>query len=221
MSEQFAELKPVPYHVISGGGVATALKSSTRPKAVEVLAPNILRTPRLVLRPLRANDREQFLHMIDVSRVQLERWVRPHREGESDLALFERQLMMCEEGDRRGLAFRRVAMLDDGRLAGCFNLNSISRGIICEADFTWWMSSELTGAGLATEAAEAMMEFALLAHPSGLGLHRVQAAIHPSNARSVKMASKLGLKKQEGATVSILMGEQWEAHDLYSRTVTG
>jgi ribosomal-protein-alanine N-acetyltransferase len=221
MAEHFAELKPIPYQAISGGGVATAMKSSTRTKAVEVLAPNILRTQRLVLRPLRASDRDQFLHMVDVSRAQLERWVRPHREGESDVALFERQLKMCEEGDRRGLAFRRVAMLDDGRLAGCFNLNSISRGIICEADFTWWMSSELTGAGLATEAAEAMIEFALLAHPNGLGLHRIQAAIHPSNARSIKMASKLRLKKQDGATVSILMDEQWEAHELYSRTITG
>lgn len=220
MAEQFTELKPVPYHALNGGGVATAVKSTNRFKAVEVLAPNVLRTERLVLRPMRASDREQFVHMIKASRAELDRWVRPHREGESDDALFDRQLKMCEEGDRRGAAFRRVAMLDDGRLAGCFNLNSISRGIICEADFTWWVTTELTGIGLATEAAEAMIEFALLPTPTGLGLHRVQAAIHPHNSASLKMTRKLGLKKQEGSTVSILMDEHWEAHDLYSRTIS-
>ncbi len=225
MPDRLTELKPVASaaHTTSpaGGGVAVATATSTpQSRAVEVLAPNVLRTSRMVLRPMRATDRDEFLRMVRDSRAELLKWVHPHREGESDEQLFERQLVMCRDGDERGLAARRVAVMDDGRMAGCFNMNSITRGLIFEADFTWWISSDLVGQGLGTEGAEAMLDYAFLDLPRGLGLHRVQAAIHPDNARSLSMARKLGLKRQEGATVSIRMGEDWQPHDLYARVMS-
>lgn len=221
MSQRITELKPGSPAGTTGatqGNVAVAVATTgAASRAVEVLAPNVLRTSRMVLRPLRASDHDEFLRMIEASRAEVERWVRPHREGETDEQLFERQLVMCREGDERGLAARRVAVLDDGRIAGCFNLNSITRGLIFEADFTWWISTNLAGRGLGTEGAEAMLDYAFFDLPRGLGLHRVQAAVHPENVRSVRMAQKLGLKKQEGATVAIRFGDEWQAHDLYAR----
>jgi hypothetical protein len=35
------------------------------------------------------------------------------------------------------------------------------------------------------------------------------------------MAAKLGLVRQPGATVSILMGDTWQAHDLYAKVING
>ena len=224
MPDRLTEVKPVigsQLGAVPGSVAVSDAESRLRSRPVEVLAPNVLRTSRMILRPLRDSDRDGFLAMLEASRVELDRWVRPHRDGESDAQLFERQLQMCKDGDSRGAAARRVAILDDGRMAGCFNLNSITRGLIFEADFTWWVASDLTGQGLGTEAAQAMFDLAFMDLPRGLGLHRVQAAIHPENARSLRMAAKLGLARQPGATVSILMGEMWQAHDLYAKVITG
>ncbi|MFZ4573544.1 MAG: GNAT family N-acetyltransferase [Phycisphaerales bacterium] len=204
-----------------GSGAARAVAAaSSRGEPVELLAPNLLRTSRMILRPLRESDREGFLRMIRSSESELKKWVHPHREGESDEELFVRHLALCREGEARGIAARRVAILDDGRIAGCFNLNSISRGLVFEADFAWWIATDLWGQGLGTEAAQAMLDLAFLDLPRGLGLHRVQAAIHPINERSLRMALRLGFKLQEGARVSVRVGDRWEAHDLYARSLS-
>jgi ribosomal-protein-alanine N-acetyltransferase len=158
--------------------------------------------------------------MLEASEAALARWVRLRRTGETDVALFQRQLELSNIGPVRGTAFRCVAVLDNGRLAGCFNINSISRGLVFEADFSWWVSSEFVGRGLATEAGEAMLEKCFLDIPTGLGLHRVHAAIHSGNAPSRRVAEKLGFARNEGANVQVKVDDTWENHLLYVRSVT-
>lgn len=209
--------------VESSGPVVTATRPPSRSSTatVEVLAPNLLRTSRMVLRPMRAADRSEYLRVLARSREHLAPWMSLHREGESDSELFERQLLMGRLGDERGAAWRRVGMLEDGRLAGFFNLNSISRGLTFEADANWWVPADLAGVGLGTEGVLAMMDFALQESPKGLSLHRVQAAIAPGNIPSIKLASRVGMRKVEAAQVNVRIGGSWENHDLWARSVLG
>jgi ribosomal-protein-alanine N-acetyltransferase len=187
-------------------------------RPVEVFAPGLLRTTRLTLRPLRESDRFEFLRVINISREHLKPCSCLHREGESDEQLFERQLEMCRAGDEHGTAWRRVGVLDDGRIAGVFNLNAITRGLSFEADANWWISADQLRQGLATEGVQAMLDFALADMPQGLGLHRVSAAIMPSNLASILMSKRVGFKKQSTARVSIKLGDRWELHELYERS---
>ncbi len=207
---------------LEGQSVATAISAgvaSRPPTLVEVLAPNLMRTSRMMLRPLRASDRAEYLRVLNLSREHLGSWMNLHRDGETDHDLFERQLTMCQVGDSRGAAWRRVGMMEDGRLAGFFNLNSITRGLTFEADANWWVAADVKGVGLGSEGALAMVDHALLESPSGLGLHRVQAAIASLNVPSVRLAQRLGMKRVEAAQVNVKIGGSWERHDLWERGV--
>jgi RimJ/RimL family protein N-acetyltransferase len=121
---------------------------------------------------------------------------------------------MCREGDERGTAWRRIAVLDNGHIAGAFNLNTIRRGLDFDADANWWISADQVGQGLGTEGLEAMLDFALADMPGGLGLQRVHAAIMPSNAASISLARRVGLLPA-GGKVSIRMADRWVLHEVY------
>jgi ribosomal-protein-alanine N-acetyltransferase len=124
---------------------------------------------------------------------------------------------MCRAGDEHGTAWRRIGVLDDGHIAGAFNLNTITRGLNFESDANWWISADVTQQGLGTEGVHAMLDFALAELPQGLGLHRVHAAIMPGNAASIRLARHVGLTKQPGSRVSIRLADRWELHEIYDR----
>lgn len=190
--------------------------SPVRTLPVEVEVPGLVRTARMVLRPLRESDRDEFLRVIQASRAHLARWSALHRPCESDRALFDRQLAMCREGDERGTAWRRAAFLKDGRLAGCFNLNSIIRGLSFEADANWWVSAELSRQGLGTEGVNALIDHALTDLPRGLGLNLVRASIAPENEVCRRLAANVGLQPT-GEKVWLAVGGRWEKHDVFHR----
>lgn len=197
--------------------LARSLPTLSRP--VEVQPPGLVRTSRMVLRAPRVSDKAELLRVVKVSKAHLEPWSTLHREGESDEDLVRRQIEMARVGDERGTAWRRIGVLEDGRIAGAFNLNSISRGLTFDADANWWIAGDCLGQGLGTEGVEAMLDFALLDIPRGLGLHRVTAAIAPGNEASLRVAQRVGLKPQPDARVSVRVGGRWMTHSLFARGV--
>jgi RimJ/RimL family protein N-acetyltransferase len=86
---------------------------------------------------------------------------------------------------------------------GGFNLNAITRGLELKADITWWVAAPLCGRGLATEGVAALLAHALEDLPRGLGLHQVQAWISRDNEASIRLAQRVGLRRQ-GDTQSYL-----------------
>lgn len=187
--------------------------------AVEVNDRTVLRTPRLLLRPLAEADRDQFIALVVRSRAHLDRWSALHRPGETDQELFARQLELTRLGDRRSTAVRRAIFLHDATLIGSCNLNSISRGLQFESDSNWWIGAEFAGKGLATEAVRALTDHALRELPEGLGLHRVFAGIRPDNAASIRVAAKCGFTRQQQVKSYLNVGGAWELHDIYVRDV--
>ena len=172
----------------------------------------------MVLRPLREGDRPEFLRVIRASREHLRLCSCLHRAGETDDQVFERQLDLCREGDEHGTAWRRVGVLDNGRIAGAFNLNAVTRGLVFEADANWWVSADQVHQGLGTEGVTAMLDHALRELPHGLGLQRVMAAIMPGNAPGISLARRVGLQRQCAGRVSIRIGDRWELHEMYERS---
>lgn len=79
-----------------------------------------------------------------------------------------------------------------------------------EIEIGWRFRRDAWGSGFATEAAGAVLEHAFTA----LALAKVVADIHPENARSVRVAEKIGL---------ILRGRRLhhgEPHLHYAATIT-
>lgn len=201
---------PLPLHV-SGTPVDRDLPP--RPDPVR----DVLRTPRLILRPITIDDRNEFLRVIRDSRQHLSRFSPLHLPGESDDALFDRQLTLASAGEASGSAFRRIAVDHFGRIVGAFNLNNITRGMEWAADCNWWVAADQTRRGYAVEGVTALVEHALAELPFGLGLSRVAAYIQRCNTASVRTALRAGFIRAGDERSYIQTGGNWDLHDLYIR----
>lgn len=173
----------------------------------------------MLLRPLTAADEAAYLEAVLSSREELLAKMPMHKDGETDAQLFARQLAIVGNEQAAGQCFRCVGVLDDGRIAGAFNLNAISRGLEWQADITWWVATPLAGRGLATEGVAALIAHALADLPTGLGLHQVHAWITRDNPASVRVAEKVGLIKRPASESYLDTGSRWAVHDKYSRSV--
>ncbi len=186
---------------------------------IQVESQSALKTSRLVLRPLRAGDRKAWVDLVRTSRAGLDEFAPLHEPGESDSALFERQLALTQAGDATGKAWRRIAVLDDGRILGGFNVNSIRRGLHSDGDVNWWLGAAHQGCGFASEAVGALVEYALMDMPLGLGLHRLNASIKPGHERSIRLACRLGFALSgERLDRMRCAGGKWSTHDQYKIT---
>jgi len=183
---------------------------------VRIDVPGLVRTARVVLRPLTSTDRSEFLRVLRLSRGLLAGCADFVRPGETDEQVFERHVGLTHEGERRANAWRRGAFLHDHTLVGCFNVNGIVRGLTPEGECTWWVSADQMGRGLGTEAAGAMLDHALTDLPRGLGLQAVHAMVMAANVASAKVAAGSGMVRT-GERRSVFVGSRWEWHDVWTR----
>ena len=116
-----------------------------------------LQTARLRLRVLRPADRAEFTRVHACSAEHFRPWFPASPPGETPDTRFERELTAAERGARNDDACRLVGELEDGRLAGFFNLSQIWRGPFQNAYASWSVSADCTGRGLATEGVRALL----------------------------------------------------------------
>ena len=182
------------------------------------LAPISVRTPRLVLRALTEQDRAAFVRAQEVSRDFWAPWS-PAPDDDSPDALFDRQLARTLGGLETGKDLRLAAFLDDGRLAALLGLNEIVRGAFQNAYAGWRVAADVVRQGIGTEAVGALLDVAFAPPPQGAGLHRVQANIIPTNAPSLRLAEKLGLRREGLAQAYLQIGGRWQDHVMFAKVL--
>ncbi len=133
-------------------------------------------------------------------------------------ARFRNELARTEGGARRGSHLRLGGFQEDGRLVGLFSLNEIVRGVFQSAYAGWQVRGTDMGRGLATEGVRALLDIAFSPEPAGLGLHRVQANVMPSNAASLRVVEKVGLRKEGEAERYLRIAGRWEDHLMFAVT---
>lgn len=183
-----------------------------------------LRTDRLLLRPLREEDRAPFIAYHERSRDHLRPWSPRMPEGVTLDQFFTQQLDRAQRGLADGTVLRLGAFLLDGNeLVGMFNLNNIVRGVFEGADAGWQIAARHTGKKLATEGVYALLDIALApphpapAHPRGLNLHRVQANIIPQNTASLKVAENCGFRREGLAEKMLKINGAWQDHVMHAK----
>jgi ribosomal-protein-alanine N-acetyltransferase len=103
---------------------------------------------------------------------------------------------------------------DPSRFIGKIALNGVMRGAMHGAYLGYWMDVDHQNGGLCTEGIRAVMDFAF----GPAALHRLQAAIMPRNARSLRVIEKLGFRKEGYAERYLQIAGRWEDHILFART---
>jgi ribosomal-protein-alanine N-acetyltransferase len=124
--------------------------------------------------------------------------------------------LVLEMGSRPN-QLRLVGTLPDGRFAGFFNLANIVLAYAESAHADWRTDPEIWGQGFGTEGVSALLEVAFSPPPNGVGLHRVQASISPSNVRSIRLAERVGFRKEGLALKSLKVAGVWQDQLMYAK----
>lgn len=156
------------------------------------LAARPIRTDRLVVRTYLESDAAGLQAMLadpDVTRHLTSGHI-DHEEARRLVDERAHQTVLAQDGDAIRLAATR-----DGVFAGNLKLQ-IESVHTRSLEIGWALAREFQGQGLATEAAEALLQLAF----TTLQAHRVFAYSDPANEASVAMAKRLGMRPEQWRT---------------------
>jgi len=111
-------------------------------------------------------------------------------------------------------AFAIVAADEGERIIGRVALANVVRGPWQNATLGYWIAQDALGRGHATRAVRLALRFAF----EHAGLHRVQPAIMPRNARSRRVVEKVGFRREGCAVRYLKIAGVWEDHVIYAMT---
>jgi [ribosomal protein S5]-alanine N-acetyltransferase len=177
----------------------------------------IVRTPRLLIRPICEEDRGKFISFYERSWGDMAPWfpLRMPRETFNDT--FDRTMVKAKKGAADASEFRLVGFTRDEQLVAFFGLMQIVRGAFESAVASWCVHSDHTRKGLCTEGVMGVLDMAFAAPPVGLGLHRVQANVIPTNTASVRVAEKAGFRMEGLGRNYLKIAGEWRDHVFYAK----
>ncbi len=158
-----------------------------------------LRTDRLVLRAFRAADIDAWSAMEADPEVRRYRGNNP-RTREQAWAAMETGL---GQWALRGYGPFALELAKDGRFVGAAGVNYPAEWP--EPEIAYSLAREFWGQGLAAEAARAVREWAFARH----GFTRLASFILPGNARSIRVAEKLGAIREGMVELRGSQAEWW------------
>jgi ribosomal-protein-alanine N-acetyltransferase len=176
-----------------------------------------VRTQRLIIRPMREEDRGHFINFYERSWTEMAPWFPLRQPGETFNDTFDRTMAKAEKGRADLSEFRLVGFTRDDQLVAFFGLMQIVRGAFESGVASWCVHSEYTNRGICTEGVVGVLDMAFAAPPVGLGLHRVQANIIPSNAASIRVAEKAGFRMEGLGRNYLKIAGEWRDHAFYAK----
>jgi ribosomal-protein-alanine N-acetyltransferase len=176
-----------------------------------------LEEPPTAIRPTHPQDARDQLALRRTNRDHTARWDPLRDESFYTEAGQRLELDLDQRAWSSGTAYAFAVLdLDDGeRLIGRVALANIVRGPWQNATLGYWIDARANGRGHATRAVVLALRFAF----EHAGLHRVQPAIIPRNARSVRVAEKAGFRLEGRALRYLRINGVWEDHDIYALTL--
>lgn len=156
----------------------------------------------------RVDDRREFLVAARASTEFHAEWVHPPLAT----GAYTEFLRRARAADRSTFLART---LRERTLVGVVNVSNIVGGSFANATLGYYGFVGATGGGRMTEAVRLAIDHCF----ANLGLHRVEANIQPSNARSKALVVRLGLRHEGFSPRLLEIGGQWRDHDRFAITL--
>ena len=102
----------------------------------------------------------------------------------------------------------------DGQVVGQVNVSNIVFGSLSSAIVGYWIAPEVAGRGVTPTAVALACDYMFTA----LGLHRIEIAIRPENAASLRVVSKLGFRYEGLKQRYIHINGAWRDHYQFALT---
>jgi ribosomal-protein-alanine N-acetyltransferase len=172
-----------------------------------------LPTERLVLRPPRLDDFEDWSDLRRESRAFLTswepRWAPDHLTREA----FKRRVTWAGRSIREKRAYPLFLFRKrDGALVGAVTLDNVRRGPSMAVTVGYWVGERYARRGYMKEALSAARDFAF----RKLDVSRVEAACLPENHASRHLLEKCAFKYEGVAQAYLQINGRWRDHVLYA-----
>ncbi|HWH94823.1 MAG TPA: GNAT family N-acetyltransferase [Baekduia sp.] len=172
---------------------------------------------RTAIRPLTVADATEFAAAVIANRAHTEPWEPMHAEAHytraGQVETLRRDVEAWDVGS--GYAFAVLDREDRDAIIGRIALGNVVRGAWRNATLGYWVAAAAGGRGHATAAVRLICEFAF----RHAGLHRVQPAVIPRNARSIRVVEKAGFRREGRALKYLNIAGSWEDHDIFALTL--
>jgi len=168
------------------------------------------------IRPTAPADGDEQLALRRANRDHTEPWEPLRDDSFYSPAGQHLELELDQRAWAAGTAFA-FAVLDRSagdRLVGRVALANVVRGAWHNATLGYWIARDVAGRGHATRAVRLVLRFAF----EHAGLHRVQPAVIPRNAASMRVVEKAGFRLEGRALRYLLIAGTWEDHDIFAMT---
>lgn len=176
-------------------------------------------TPRLHLREMRPTDAAAWVRAHLVSAAEFDQWMPRSDPSIPPNKRFDLALARAVDGERLQTSYTFVAELREtpGELAAFVSLSQVFRGPFQNAYAGWRVSTPHCGKGIGREAVAALLDIAFAAAPLGLGLHRVQANVIPTNTASLKLARAVGFREEGYALRYLEIDGKYQDHVMFAK----
>jgi len=162
--------------------------------------------PRIYLRPLTQNDRDEFLRMSQDSRGLHEPWISPPTTARG----FEAYVHRLDSDDHKSFL---VCDQESHAITGVINLNSIVRGTFLSASLGYYVAAAYSGRGYMQQGLLRVAEHAF----GVMGLHRLEANIQPENRRSIRLVQRCGFRLEGLSPEFLFIDGAWRDHERWCK----
>lgn len=175
-----------------------------------------VKTQRMTIRAILASDLIELAAFHAASMDSFRPWVPSFPADATPTEMASQQLKTATQSEQSGSDLKRIGVLDDGQIVGCFNLNIISRGVFQNAFAGWSIRPDMQRQGYGAEGVRGLLRLAFTVHPHGADLHRVQANIMPENRASIALAERCGFRLEGRLIRYLKIDGEWRDHLAYA-----
>ena len=166
-------------------------------------------TKRLIIRPMQKSDYVQWKSAYSTMLPKKNKWDSSLNREESQLTkpvffkLLDDQKIKRQREDFCDYA---IFLKSNGAFIGRVSLMNFVRSVTQSSFIGYALFNRYWGLGYAEEAVHALIDIAFKDHK----LHRVVAGIEPDNKRSIRLAKKLGFRKEGLSKRVVLLRDEWQ-----------
>jgi ribosomal-protein-alanine N-acetyltransferase len=176
--------------------------------------PAVLRHGPLRLRPLAVSDRRAWRRVRQRNDARLSRWDATTPPGADARPRTFRAMVRAMHREARAGRQLPFALEYDGEFVGQLTVNNVTRGSAQFASIGYWIDERYAGRGLVTRAVAMAVDHCFFV----MHLHRIEIAIRPENAASLRVVEKLGIQEYGLALRYLHIDGDWRDHRLFAIT---
>lgn len=165
------------------------------------------------LRPPQISDYVQWAELRALSRAHLTPWEPAWPRDDLTKSAYRRRLKHYHREAREDLGYAFLLFQSEtDKLIGGVTLSNVRRGVTQSAMLGYWVGLPFAGQGRMSAAVRALLSHAF----ETLRLHRIEAAVQPSNAASVGVLRRVGFTEEGRLRRYLKINGVWQDHLMFA-----